>query len=62
MQFLCVLKQNPLHLLVFSIFDNLEQKSICAVVDAVSCNIEKVLSINPSVDVFVFEANVHLKD
>ena len=37
--------------------------SLCTVFDAISSNIDEVLSINPSTNVFVFrEFNVHHKD
>ena len=38
-------------------------KSLCTVFDSISSNIDKVLSINPSANVFVFgDFNVHHKD
>ena len=37
--------------------------SLCTVFDSISSNIDEVLSINPSANVFVFgDFNVHLKD
>ena len=37
--------------------------SLCTVFDAISSNIDEVLSINPSANVFVFgDFNVHHKD
>ena len=37
--------------------------SLCTAFDCISCNIDEVLSINPSANVFVFEDfNVHHKD
>ena len=37
--------------------------SLCTVFDSVSSNIDEVLSINPSANVFVFrDVNVHHKD
>ena len=37
--------------------------ALCTVFDSISSNIDEVLSINPSADVFVFEHfNVHQKD
>ena len=38
-------------------------KSLCTVFDSISSNIDKVLSINPSANMFVFgDLNVHHKD
>ena len=37
--------------------------SLCTVFDSISCNIDEVLSINPSANVFVFgDFNIHHKD
>ena len=41
----------------------LHSMSLCRVFDSISSNIDEVLSINPSANVFVFgDFNVHLKD
>ena len=37
--------------------------ALCTVFDSISCNIDEILSINPSPNVFVFgDFNVHHKD
>ena len=43
--------------------DRSNSSSLCTVFDSISCNIDKVLSINPSANVFVFgDFNIHHKD
>ena len=44
-------------------FTSLHSSALCMVFDSVSSNINEVLSINPSANVFVFgDFNVHHKD
>ena len=47
----------------FFFFYQSPSSSLCLVFDSISCNIDKVLLINPSANVFVFgDFNVHHKD
>ena len=46
----------------FFVYQSLSS-ALCTVSDSVSCNIDEVLLINPSADVFVFgDINIHHKD
>ena len=52
-----------LHSVSFFFFLYRSPLSLCTVLDSISSNIDKVLSINPSVNVFVFgDFNIHHKD
>ena len=52
----------PLTVLLFFIYQS-PSSSLCTVFDSISTNIDEVLSINPSANVFVFgDFNVHHKD
>ena len=59
---LALLHSVSIFLLLFFLYRS-SSSSLCTVFDSVSSNIDKVFSINPSANVFVFgDFNVHHKD